>query len=141
MAIGHATGTMTELYKKAQSRIPATMSLPSHWLKSYEDFVTRNASSVTQIESALRSLTYIVPGRFRESELASETRKHFRWHPLPHIYPPSLPLSHLPPSPTLSLYLPSTAADALHGLLYRPLAPLLQLGHPPPNDPIHRTAM
>ncbi|KAL8712853.1 MAG: hypothetical protein Q9220_003061 [cf. Caloplaca sp. 1 TL-2023] len=63
---------MTELYKQAQSRIPATISLPSHWLKSYEDFVTKNASSVTQIESALRSLTYIIPGRFREAELASE---------------------------------------------------------------------
>lgn len=55
---------MIELYKQAQSRIPATISLPSHWLKSYEDFVTKNASSVTQIESALRSLTYIVPGTF-----------------------------------------------------------------------------
>ncbi|KAL9017123.1 MAG: hypothetical protein Q9185_005525 [Variospora sp. 1 TL-2023] len=64
---------MIEFYKQAQSRIPATIPLPSHWLKSYEDFVTKNASSVTQIESALRSLTYIVPGRFRESELASET--------------------------------------------------------------------
>ncbi|KAL8704864.1 MAG: hypothetical protein Q9201_001980 [Fulgogasparrea decipioides] len=46
---------MSELYKQAQSKIPATISLPSHWLKSYEDFVTKNAS------------------RFRESELASET--------------------------------------------------------------------
>ncbi|KAI4122269.1 MAG: hypothetical protein LQ338_005916 [Usnochroma carphineum] len=64
---------MTELYKQAQSRIPATISLPSRWLKSYENFVANNASSVTQMESALRSLTYIIPGRFRESELASET--------------------------------------------------------------------
>ncbi|KAI4134215.1 MAG: hypothetical protein LQ347_001726 [Umbilicaria vellea] len=39
----------------------------------YEDFVTRNASSVSQIESALRSLTYVIPGRFRESEIASES--------------------------------------------------------------------
>ncbi|KAL8691781.1 MAG: hypothetical protein Q9218_003082, partial [Villophora microphyllina] len=73
MAIGHSTTTMTSLYKQAQSAIPATVSLPSSWLKSYEDFVTNNASSVTQIESTLRSLTYIIPGRFRESELASET--------------------------------------------------------------------
>ncbi|KAI4189977.1 MAG: hypothetical protein L6R41_001085 [Letrouitia leprolyta] len=73
MAIGHPSGTMTELYKQAQSRIPATIPLPSQWLKSYEEFVTKNASAVSQIESALRSLTYIIPGRFRESELASET--------------------------------------------------------------------
>ncbi|KAL8676123.1 MAG: hypothetical protein Q9224_007321, partial [Gallowayella concinna] len=83
---------MTELYKQAQSRIPATISLPSHWLKSYENFVTKNATSVGQIESALRSLIYLIPGiphpfnvleplidhpstgRFREAELASETR-------------------------------------------------------------------
>ncbi|KAL8935495.1 MAG: hypothetical protein Q9211_004667, partial [Gyalolechia sp. 1 TL-2023] len=64
---------MTEIYEQAQSRIPATISLPSQWLKSYEDFVIKNASSVSQMESALRSLTYIIPGRFRESELASET--------------------------------------------------------------------
>ncbi|KAL8841765.1 MAG: hypothetical protein Q9170_000798 [Blastenia crenularia] len=62
MAVGHPTNTMTELYKQAQSRIPATISLPSQWLKSYEGFVTKNASSVSQIESALQSLTYIIPG-------------------------------------------------------------------------------
>ncbi|KAI4161687.1 MAG: hypothetical protein LQ342_004695 [Letrouitia transgressa] len=81
---------MSELYKQAQTRIPATISFPSTWLRAYEDFVSKNAGSVTQIESALRSLTYIVPGRqpidtsslcwflqilgrFRESEIASES--------------------------------------------------------------------
>ena len=39
----------------------------------YGDFITKNQSSVTQIESALRSLTYIIPGRFRDAELASES--------------------------------------------------------------------
>jgi peroxin-16 len=39
----------------------------------YSDFITKNQSSVTQIESALRSLTYIIPGRFRDAELASES--------------------------------------------------------------------
>ncbi|KAL9004581.1 MAG: hypothetical protein Q9188_002590 [Gyalolechia gomerana] len=52
---------MAELSKQAQSRIPAIISLPSQWLKAYEDVVTKNASSVSQIESALRSLTYIIP--------------------------------------------------------------------------------
>jgi peroxin-16 len=71
---------------------------PSKWLAHYEDFVTKNSSSVGQVESALRSLTYIIPGecdpiteyyrlgaeepqltylfhssgRYRESEVASE---------------------------------------------------------------------
>lgn len=38
------------------------MIQPSKWLSLYEDFVTKNASSVGQVESALRSLTYIIPG-------------------------------------------------------------------------------
>jgi hypothetical protein len=28
----------------------------------YSDFITKNSSAVSQIESALRSLTYIIPG-------------------------------------------------------------------------------
>ncbi|KAL9635107.1 MAG: hypothetical protein Q9204_002744 [Flavoplaca sp. TL-2023a] len=73
MAIDQPASTVAGLYKQAQSKIPATISLPSHWLKSYEEFVTKNATSVGQIESTLRSLTYLIPGRFHEAELASET--------------------------------------------------------------------
>ncbi|MCJ1352629.1 MAG: Peroxisomal membrane protein pex16 [Icmadophila ericetorum] len=69
MAVKTVSGSMAGLYKQ----IPDTISLPPKWLGMYEDFITKNASSVSQIESALRSLTYIIPGRFRESELASET--------------------------------------------------------------------
>jgi hypothetical protein len=36
--------------------------MPPKWLGMYEEFVTKNASSVGQIESALRSLSYIIPG-------------------------------------------------------------------------------
>lgn len=49
------------------------LSLPPRWLGMYADFITKNSSAVSQIESALRSLTYIIPGRFRESEIASES--------------------------------------------------------------------
>ncbi|KAL8726627.1 MAG: hypothetical protein Q9166_006586 [cf. Caloplaca sp. 2 TL-2023] len=92
---------MTDLYKQAQSSIPATISLPSHWLKSYEEFVTKNASSVGQIESAIRSLTYLIPGRFREAELASETRMYFHTTTLLlSLYHTSLLRRHFPsPSP------------------------------------------
>lgn len=62
MAIDQPASTVAALYKQAQSKIPATISLPSHWLNSYEDFVTKNATSVGQIESTLRSLTYLIPG-------------------------------------------------------------------------------
>ncbi|GAD97331.1 peroxisomal membrane protein pex16 [Paecilomyces variotii No. 5] len=53
--------------------VAKTLSEPSKLLSLYEDFVTKNASSVGQIESALRSLTYIIPGRYRESEVLSES--------------------------------------------------------------------
>ncbi|KAI8075443.1 peroxisome membrane protein [Gilbertella persicaria] len=38
----------------------------------YQDFLLKNASQITSIESSLRSLTYILPGRFHDAELASQ---------------------------------------------------------------------
>ncbi|TID20064.1 peroxisomal membrane protein pex16 [Venturia nashicola] len=49
------------------------LSLPPKYLAAYSDFIIKNSSAVSQIESALRSLTYIIPGRFRDAEIASET--------------------------------------------------------------------
>ncbi|KAK3372064.1 peroxisome membrane protein [Podospora didyma] len=49
------------------------LSLPPRWLHVYDDFIAKNAHQVSQIESALRSLTYIIPGRFRDAEIASES--------------------------------------------------------------------
>ncbi|KAI1339211.1 peroxisome membrane protein [Xylariaceae sp. FL0016] len=59
----------------SQSRNPIqnVLGLPPKWLHMYSDFITKNAHQVSQIESALRSLTYIIPGRFRDAEIASET--------------------------------------------------------------------
>lgn len=76
----------------------AVLSLPPKWLGMYDEFIAKNAGQVSQIESALRSLTYIIPGpschphpphcrsppppslltpkragRFRDAEIASET--------------------------------------------------------------------
>ncbi|KAL7274496.1 hypothetical protein RUND412_002600 [Rhizina undulata] len=39
----------------------------------YGDFIIKNAGAVSQIESALRTLTYIVPARFKDVELATES--------------------------------------------------------------------
>lgn len=61
-----------DLYSQASNHVPNTMS-PRSWLRSYETFVKQNAHQVSQIESALRSLTYIIPGRFSESPLALES--------------------------------------------------------------------
>jgi len=62
-----------EHLKSARQSIPPILTNPSKFLSLYSNFITKNQSSVTQIESALRSLTYIIPGRFRDAELASES--------------------------------------------------------------------
>ncbi|KAL4928239.1 peroxisomal membrane protein PEX16 [Aspergillus undulatus] len=61
-----------EAARKTRNAVPAALLQPSKWLPMYEDFVTKNASSIGQVESALRSLTYIIPGRYRDSEIPSE---------------------------------------------------------------------
>ncbi|RKP07485.1 peroxisome membrane protein, partial [Thamnocephalis sphaerospora] len=42
-------------------------------LQRYEEFLLKNASQISSIESTLRTLTYILPGRFHDAELASES--------------------------------------------------------------------
>jgi hypothetical protein len=54
---------MADSFKKGRSLIPDSITSPARWPQMYEKFVSENASSVSQIESALRSLTYIIPGR------------------------------------------------------------------------------
>lgn len=41
-------------------------------LKQYDDFLLNNASQITAVESSLRSITYFLPGRFKDAELAGE---------------------------------------------------------------------
>lgn len=53
---------MMETVRNIKNPISPAMLGPSKWLALYEDFVTKNSSSVGQVESALRSLTYIIPG-------------------------------------------------------------------------------
>lgn len=48
--------------RRAPGAVAQVLSLPPHWLTLYEDFISKNAGQVSQIESALRSLTYIIPG-------------------------------------------------------------------------------
>ena len=72
------------------------LSLPSQWLHTYNSFVQANALQVSQIESALRSLQYIIPGRFHETPITSEFLQTFlslltayHTHLLPSLSPPS----------------------------------------------------
>lgn len=52
------------------SAIGTVLSLPPKWLQMYDDFITKNAGQVSQLESALRSLTYVIPGKLRASHLS-----------------------------------------------------------------------
>lgn len=51
-----------ELYRQVSHTTQEALALPAKYLRMYGDFVTKNASAVGQIEGALRSLTYILPG-------------------------------------------------------------------------------
>ncbi|KAI4715409.1 hypothetical protein E4T48_08401 [Aureobasidium sp. EXF-10727] len=62
-----------ELYRQVSHTTQEALAIPPKYLRMYGDFVTKNASAVGQIEGALRSLTYILPGRFRDTEIASES--------------------------------------------------------------------
>ena len=72
MALSSSKAVIRDIYSQASHHVPNTIS-PRSWLRSYETFVKQNAQQVSQIESALRSLTYIIPGRFSESPLALES--------------------------------------------------------------------
>ncbi len=50
-----------------RSAIKSTLAMPSHWVHMYDEFITKNAHQVSQIESTLRSLTYIIPGMDEKS--------------------------------------------------------------------------
>jgi hypothetical protein len=55
-------------FGRAASRIlSSTMSASP--LARYESFLISNASTISTIESSLRSLTWFLPGRFRDAEL------------------------------------------------------------------------
>jgi peroxin-16 len=41
----------------------------------YEAWLLNNISAMSTLESSLRSLTWFLPGRFKDAELASETRQ------------------------------------------------------------------
>ncbi|KAJ3577624.1 hypothetical protein NPX13_g2949 [Xylaria arbuscula] len=72
-AVSQPTTTTTAPSSTSRNPIRTVASMPPKWLHMYSDFITKNAHQVSQIESALRSLTYIIPGRFRDAEIASET--------------------------------------------------------------------
>lgn len=43
-------------------------------IAQYEAFLVENVSTISTVESSLRTLTWFLPGRFQDAELASEAR-------------------------------------------------------------------
>lgn len=57
------------------TRFPAPfLHLPSmsSALARYESFLIQNVSTISSLESTLRSVTWLLPGRFKDAELVSE---------------------------------------------------------------------
>ncbi|KAK9454083.1 peroxisome membrane protein [Dipodascopsis uninucleata] len=42
------------------------------WLSIYETFLLKNAGQISSIESTIRTMTYVLPGRFKDAEITSE---------------------------------------------------------------------
>ncbi|KAE8145709.1 peroxisome membrane protein [Aspergillus avenaceus] len=104
---------------------------PSKWLPLYEDFVTKNASSIGQVESAMRSLTYIIPGRYRDSEISSEcVHSCVQLLSMYHDSLVSRVISRLPssiPRPTPTPHSRYTKYWTAHSSLYHKVAITLQM--------------
>ena len=41
-------------------------------LSHYESFLIRNVSTISSVESTLRGVTWLLPGRFKDADLISE---------------------------------------------------------------------
>lgn len=57
------------------SKLPKPIEPNYHgknWLHTYEQFLLKNASQISSIENSLRSLTFILPGRYKDVEVMSE---------------------------------------------------------------------
>lgn len=115
------------------ARASSTSAPSPRWLHLYEDFITKNAHQVSQIESALRSLTYIIPGRFRDAEIASESiHSGVQLLSLYHdaLLRRALALSKNPPTAVLSIPSPHSRYTRFwtdKSPLYRRVAYLLQV--------------
>lgn len=53
---------MMEHIKSAAASTKVVVKLPTTWAKRYGEFITQNAGAVGQVEGALRSVTYLIPG-------------------------------------------------------------------------------
>ena len=55
-------GITMDRLRQAADQTKVVVKMPPKWLGMYSDFITKNAGAVGQVEGAIRSLTYIIPG-------------------------------------------------------------------------------
>lgn len=86
----------------------------------YEAFLINNVSTISTLESSLRSITWFLPGRFKDAELASEARSCYA------LPPRSFPNGTLVTTlmNTMSMYHDTVLAKVVgNNPKYRPLIP------------------
>jgi hypothetical protein len=66
-------GDLSSGYTRFPVPIPHLPSMSSV-LARYESFLIQNVSTISSLESTLRSVSWLLPGRFKDAELVSETR-------------------------------------------------------------------
>ncbi|KJX96982.1 peroxisomal membrane protein pex16 [Zymoseptoria brevis] len=61
-----------EQIRQAAAHTKVVVKMPTKWMGMYSDFITKNAGAVGQVEGALRSITYLVPGGLKMSDISTE---------------------------------------------------------------------
>ena len=96
---------VASLAASARSIASSTLTAPRQLHTAYASFITKNSSSVSQIESALRSLTYLLPNSTSTAATATTANGT------------SVPLSHSPAvSPTRALLSTELAPELVYSI-------------------------
>ncbi|KAI7355712.1 hypothetical protein KC336_g22254, partial [Hortaea werneckii] len=83
-----------ERLRQAADQTKVTVKMPAKLVGMYGDFITKNAGAVGQVEGALRSLTYIIPGATgvitflyqqcrTTTDIIQAASENPNWHPNP----------------------------------------------------------
>ena len=62
--------------RSATLHLASCLDLSMSLLQRYESFLINNVQTLASLESTLRSVSWLLPGRFKDAELASESREH-----------------------------------------------------------------
>ena len=73
--LSHGNSPAHRDLSSGRTRFPVPhLSSMSSVLARYESFLIQNVSTISSLESTLRSISWLLPGRFKDAELVSEAR-------------------------------------------------------------------